>query len=114
MFQGRFAPVWSDTQQRHHERVFPAQQYSSDLWQVGLIQKIWDQEWCQIWKHRNEDLHGKDALSCQTAERLDVQRQLNLIYAHRPAMMETPVQALLLSSAEAHAAYPLNVTKNWL
>ncbi len=47
------------------------------------------------------------------AERAEIQRQLNILYAQRP-MMEPQVQQLLLASPEAHIRYPLKVTKNWL
>jgi hypothetical protein len=66
-----------------------------------------------LWTRQNEDLHGKDVITRQIAERAEVQRQVQIIYA-QCSMMETQVQSLLLASLEAHNQYTLNVTKYWL
>jgi hypothetical protein len=94
------------------ERKFPTHHHIADRWQVGLIQTIWE-KWYQLWISRNEEVHGKDVSSRHNAERAEIQRQLNILYAQRP-MMEPQVQQLLLASPEAHIRYPLKVTKNWL
>ena len=112
IFLGRFTQAWSIIQQRYMERKFPTHHHIADRWQVGLIQTIWE-KWYQLWISRNEEVHGKDVSSRHNAERAEIQRQLNILYAQRP-MMEPQVQQLLLASPEAHIRYPLKVTKNWL
>jgi hypothetical protein len=72
LFQGRFAKEWSRTQQRFYEKQFPSQQYQPDKWQTGLIKKVWER-WYMLWKKRNEDLYGRDALTQQIADRREVQ-----------------------------------------
>jgi hypothetical protein len=74
--------------------------------------KIWDR-WHQLWLSRNQELYVKDELTRKQSERVELHRQLNAVYSQRQ-MMEPSVQTLLLATPEAHDAYPMHVTKNWL
>lgn len=112
LLQGRFAVDWGHLQSSYHERAFPSHQYSSEKWQVGLILKIWER-WHQLWLSRNQELYGRDELTRKQSERVELHRQLNAVYSQRQ-MMEPSVQTLLLATPEAHDAYPMHVTKNWL
>jgi hypothetical protein len=117
LLRGRFGLEWSSFQTRHYQRHYHRQGEASThrtgtSWQTGLIKVIWEQ-WHQVWNSRNQDVHGRDASGKRNAERRELRRQLEHIYAQR-TMMEPRVQEMLLENAEAHEEHPHHVTKNWL
>ena len=115
MFNGRFGNEWCRIQNAAYlNRPEPpgVRKRTGEQWQVKLIVTMWT-SWEQRWADRNKALHGHDAVTRDQAQRIEVQRQLDLVYQQRP-FMEPSVQELLMENAEAHTAQPLTQTRNWL
>ena len=64
-------------------------------------------------KLRNEELHGRDTISTERAERQEIKRALKEVYELRP-QLEPRVQDLLMRNEQDHMQRPLWVTRNWL
>ena len=80
-------------------------QRTGQRWQQAIIGEIWNQ-WFEVWKMRNADLHGDTETTKTRAEREDVERMLRDIYDLR-AQMEPSVQQLLCQELMDHFAKPL-------
>ncbi len=81
-------------------------------WQIGLIKLLWDKSQ-ELWKWRNEDVHGKDMVSKAAAEKRDVKRQLLEIYALKNHI-EPSARALSCCDLPSHLEQPTWVIQNWL
>ena len=116
LLRGRFGTKWSEYQAQHYNRIYNNTEvpgrWTGERWQVSLISLIWD-KWYDMWQSRNQDLHGRDAIGRRSAERRELRRQLERIYAQR-SLMEPRVQNLLMDNVEAHNEQPQHVAKNWL
>jgi hypothetical protein len=67
----------------------------------------------ELWKIRNQALHGYDDRTRNEAERREIFRTLEEIYRNRHDF-EPSVQGLLHPTIEAHHQEPLWVTRNWI
>ena len=67
----------------------------------------------QLWKLRNEELHGRDQVAKNLATRLEVERELRAAYDNRNPY-EPRVQELLCQDIQEHLQRPTRVTLNWL
>ena len=115
MFNGRFCTEWSEIQDAYYYReraTLPVKKKSGLTWQTGLINKIWD-KWYDLWKMRNEDVHGKDMASKALAEKREVKRQLEEIYEMKNHI-EPSAQALLCADIRTHLEQPTWAIQNWL
>ena len=117
MFQGRFSLEWSRIQGDYYYRTRDERQgqihkFTGDNWQVKLITLLW-KHWRELWKQRNQDVHGHDAATTALAEAKDVRRRLEQIYDKR-FHMEPSVQTLLHQDLHQHLRQPTWVVKNWL
>ena len=115
LFNGRFSYLWSEIQDAYYYReraTVPTKQKSGLKWQTGLINLLWD-KWYELWKMRNEDVHGKDMATKATAEKREVKRRLMEIYALKNKM-EPSARALLCADIRIHLEQPTWVIKNWL
>ncbi len=115
LFNGRFCKQWGDVQNAHLYRSrhqVSTQTHSGQKWQVAIITLIWEQ-WYEVWKLRNDDVHGKDDATRLVAERREVTRQLAAIYSQR-RLMEPSFQDLLFPDIQQHLEQPTWVIRNWL
>ena len=115
LFNGRFCQHWGDIQNSHLYRIrndLPTKNNSGQKWQVTIITLIWEQ-WYDLWKLRNEDVHGKDDAARAIAEKREVTRRLAAIYSQRNHM-EPSFQALLFPDIQTHLEQPTWVIQNWL
>ena len=115
IFNGRFCQQWSDIQSehlyciRHHLSV---KNQTGQNWQVAIITVLWEQ-WYDLWKMRNDDIHGKDAVARAIADKREVARSLAMIYDHRNHM-EPSMQALLHPNIETHLEQSTWAIQNWI
>jgi hypothetical protein len=117
LFNGRFGTEWSSKQEAFYRRTENVSQGKKQLrtgarWQRLLILLIWDC-WLQLWKTRNEDIHGSDKRTQAAAERREVSSRLAEIYAQR-SQFEPSVEQLLLPDLHNHMQRPTWVNQNWL
>lgn len=115
MFNGRFCNQWEDIQNTHLYQVrhhLPTKNNSGQRWQVAIITIIWEQ-WYDLWKMRNADVHGKDEVTRALAEKRETSRRLEMIYAQR-IHMEPSAQALLFPNIRTHLEQPPWVIQNWI
>ena len=115
LFSGRFCSKWSEHQDAYYYReraTIPLKQPSGLKWQIGLINVLWE-KWYELWKLRNEDVHGKDMASKAVAEKREVKRRLVEIYAMKNHI-EPSAQALLCADIRTHLEQPTWVIQNWL
>lgn len=116
IINGRFSVEWSRIQDDYYAR----KRYQSgkndrrrgQQWQIKLIRLIW-KEWMNLWKMRNEDLHGRDTETRAITERREVEQALREVYERRNHF-EPRVQELLLREEHEHMQRPIWVTRNWL
>ncbi|KAI2502333.1 hypothetical protein MHU86_12137 [Fragilaria crotonensis] len=117
IFNGRFSKEWSIAQDAYYRRVLPKPggtlaRRSGARWQRQLILAVWDW-WFELWKSRNEDVHGADQRTQAEAQRREVTRRLGEIYDQR-SQLEPQVQQLLLPTLQDHIQRPTWVNHNWL
>jgi hypothetical protein len=117
LINGRFGTAWwSLTQGEYYQRLSQqtgkADHRSGETWQKQFIAKIWRQ-WEQLWKLRNEEVHGQDTATRARAERHENQRELREVYNNRN-LMEPRIQELLYREEHQHMQRPSWVTRNWL
>ena len=115
LFNGRFCKQWGDIQSAHLYRIrhhLPDKHNTGQKWQVAIITVIWE-NWYNLWKMRNADVHGRDSASRVLAEKREVARRLAMIYDQRNHM-EPSVQELLYSDIQTHLKQPTWVIQNWL
>jgi hypothetical protein len=116
VINGRFSQEWARIQDDYYARL-RTQRGSNDrrsglTWQKLLITQVWT-AWSTLWKLRNEELHGRDTISTERAERQEIKRALKEVYELRP-QLEPRVQDLLMRNEQDHMQRPLWVTRNWL
>jgi hypothetical protein len=115
LFNGRFCKQWSEIQDvhlHHIRRHLPTKNNSGHKWQIAIITVIWE-EWHDLWKMRNGDVHGIDTATKAIAEKRDVSRRLTMIYEKRNHM-EPSAQALLCPDIRTHLEQPPWVIQNWI
>lgn len=117
LFQGRFSVEWSRLQSDYYfrtrdERPGQNHKFAGDGWQVRIITLLW-KHWRELWKQRNQDVHGHDAASIAQAEQREVKQRLEQIYSLR-MHMEPSAQSLLCRDIHQHLQQPAWVVKNWL
>jgi hypothetical protein len=88
LFDGRFCKQWGDIRNAHlycsHHQL-STKTHSGQKWQVSIITLIWEQ-WYDVWKLRNDKVHGKDNAKRDVAERREVTRSLAAIYSQQRHM----------------------------
>lgn len=116
LFNARFSCEWSRVQSAHYSRRrgrgSRRQMLTGDGWLLRLTKMIGD-NWLELWRQRNNDVHGHDRRTQEAAERREVSRQLEEIYRQR-MQYEPRVQSLLLPDVQEHLLRPTWVTRNWL
>ena len=115
LFNGRFCKQWSEIQNVHLNHIrqhLPTKNNTGHKWQVAIITVIWE-EWHDLWKMRNADVHGKDEATRAIAEKREVSRRLSMIYEKRNHM-EPSAQALLFPDIRTHLEQPPWVIQNWI
>ena len=114
LLRGRFSNEWQRIQNDYYYRYRNKAKFrrTGIMWQKQLILTMWA-GWYDVWKMRNEQVHGSTAETRAQADRRDTERQLTAIYASRN-LLEPRVQELLAPDLESHLQRPANVTRNWL
>ena len=115
VFMGRFSNDWAAHQDDFYftnPGINPKKRRSGERWQVALIGVVWE-SWYEVWKARNQDVHGADATQKATIERRDVLRSLRVIYDKR-RMYEPSSQELLMKDIRDHEGHTTRQLKNWL
>jgi exonuclease III len=115
LFNGRFSKQWSEIQNvhlNHIRRHIPWMKNTGQQWQVAIITVLWE-EWHDLWKMRNSDVHGKDEATRAIAENREVSRRLSMIYDQRHHM-EPSAQSLLFPDIQTHLEQPMWVIQNWI
>ena len=118
IFHGRFSIEWARLQESFYNRSRSQHDRSQgtsltgERWLTNLILFVWD-KWYTLWKHRNQELHGRDVRTRAVAESIEVRRQLREIYLKKH-QLEPRVQELLFDEVEHHYEVPTAITKNWL
>jgi hypothetical protein len=74
--------------------------HSGQKWQVAIITLIWEQ-WYEVQKLWNDNVHGKDDATRVLVDRRKVTRQLAAIYSQR-RLMEPSFQDLLYPDIQQH------------
>jgi hypothetical protein len=102
---------------RHYYARLRTQRGSNDrqsglTWQKLFIAQVWT-ACCTLWKLRNEELHGRDKVSTDRAERQEIKRALQEVYELGP-QREPHLQELLMRNEQDHMQRPRWVTWNWL
>jgi hypothetical protein len=92
--------------------VVAKKQRTGEWWQVKLT-KLIGENWLELWKVRNAEVHGHDHRTQAEALRRDVSRQLDGMYQQQ-AHYEPQVQRLLLPDVNEHLNQPTWVTRNRL
>ena len=83
---------------------------SGERWQTQMISLIW-KKWMQLWKVRNEELHGSDQAARNTVKRKEVERELRAAYNNRNHY-EPRAQELLCRDIQEQLQRPTWVTQN--
>ena len=115
LFMGRFSNDWAAHQDDFYftnPGINPKKRRSGERWQVAIIGVVWE-SWNEVWKTRNQDVHGADATQTATIERRDVLRSLRRIYDKR-RMYEPSSQELLMKDIRDHEGHTTRQLKNWL
>ena len=115
MFSGRFSQLWADLQDTYHAREKQPddpKQRTGQRWQVLINSCLLDQ-WFEVWKQRNQEVHGHDAHTRDMAARAEVERRLRALYAVKE-QMEPSVQVLFYNTVESHFVHTLIHNQNWL
>jgi hypothetical protein len=115
LFNGRFATEWSRLQQTYyqkHRTKAENRRRDGGTWQVQLIIVLWDQR-REVWKLRNQDVHGQDDAARARAERASVSRELREVYDQRQHL-EPQVEALLHRNEHDHLRQALSMNWNWI
>jgi hypothetical protein len=66
-----------------------------------------------IWDTRNKSRHGHDHATTRQAEKLQVHRDVSVLYQLRDSVLPSD-QDLFCTSLDAHLARPLSTLKGWL
>ena len=115
IFLGRFAWDWADSQDDYyatHPGLNPKKRRSGERWQVAIISLLWEQ-WYELWRARNQDVHGADATKQAAIERRDLLRTLRSLYEKRN-LYEPSAQELLMKDIRDHESLSTKQIKNWL
>jgi hypothetical protein len=79
-FQGRIALKWSKIQQQHYSGLPLVKGRDGSSWSRNIILYIFTQ-WVDLWKTRNEMVHGNDASTRAQAGKAQVIRELEILYS---------------------------------
>ena len=114
ILRGRFAADWQQIQNAYYMKHRRKTKFkrTGERWQKQFIATIWE-SWFELWSIRNGEVHGTTAESRARAQRREINREVNELFAER-AFMEPQVQALLDTDPESQMRRPQRLTKNWL
>ena len=97
VLRGRLTQLWSQHQQTHLGTFDPKK--NGQTWATDIIQEIL-QGWLALWKHRNDDRHGRDMASRQRIAKAQASRELEQLYEYQGWVLDrhewlfsTPLQA---------------------
>ena len=111
LFLGRFASTWSSLQDLHLESLGLASSFvSGRVFVTGTIKLLFSHTH-SLWLRRNEDVHGRDAASRESAAFALAQRQIRLLYAHRHSV-PPEIQQTFYSTPDEH--FQLHTTSSSL
>ena len=102
LFNGRFSIGWSAVQEQHYAELRQrnddgrTDKRNGQQWQRRFISSIWVQ-WLNLWKQRNQELHGATAAAMQSSARRSVYYELGKLYDQRAAL-DTGVSAYFYMS----------------
>jgi hypothetical protein len=125
LFHSRFSREWA---RLHDDYQFTLQQQhdhnsayfkgtikrTGDQWCTDITTVLWSR-WTELWKLRNDVVHGRDAQERQqqrTQEKENL-RKLRHIYSTRE-FMEPSIQELLFDKVTEHEKLPSQSIHNWL
>jgi hypothetical protein len=115
LFHGRFSREWA---RLHNDYQFTLrQQYdhnsayfkgtikrTGDQWCIDITTVLWSR-WTELWKLRNDVVHGRDAQERQRNQEKENLRKLRHIYSIRE-FMEPSIQELLFDEVTDHEQLP--------
>ena len=119
VFNGRFAITWSSVQEEFlATRATIAgtgkhRKQTGQQWQHRLILEIWKQ-WIELWKIRNERVHGNNQMTQRAASRRSAENELVALYDVREQMDPEIATALMFNKAQDHLQQQHRNTRNWL
>ena len=108
IFNERFSTEWARVQEDHYiisrtndnGLTRKKRRWTGGQWQQKLIQAIWAQ-WRNLWKHRNELVHGNSAETRLTVHWTNATKELRWIYDFRD-QLEPHEQRLFLTELNDH------------
>jgi len=113
-FNGRITTQWDYLQLQYISRLpegHPGKQRRLNNWGTIMVKLVW-QKWLQLWKTRNEVIHGKDRISAERIRMERLHKELRELYARRQ-LLEPSVASLLLPTLEEHCQQPPAAIHNW-
>ena len=116
---GRFAITWSSVQEDFlatratNAGTGKHRKQTGQQWQHRLILEIWKQ-WIELWKLRNERVHGNNQMTQRAASRRSAENELVALYDVREQMDPEIATALMFNKAQDHLQQQHRNTRNWL
>ncbi|KAI2500968.1 hypothetical protein MHU86_13513 [Fragilaria crotonensis] len=113
VFSGRFSVQWAIAQSCHLEQEDVDQPTTAGVqWLVEIITTIW-QQWRELWKHRNNIVHGKDEAAQHQIQKRILENRIHKVYElkHR---VEPSLKHVFTSTAQYHIDKGNTHMTNWL
>jgi hypothetical protein len=111
-FQGRIALKWSEIQQQHYSGLPPVKGRDGSSWSRNIILYIFTQ-WVDLWKARNEIVHGNNASTRAEADKSQAIRELEVLYSVRKEILHRD-QHIFTIPIEEHKEKPTHIIRQWL
>ena len=112
ILRGRFAREWQRIQNAYYMKHRRKTKFkrTGERWQKQFIVTIWEC-WFELWKIRNGEVHGTTTESRSLAQRRELNREVNELFAERGFMDPQEVQVLLGDDPDAQMRRPQRLTK---
>ena len=112
ILKGRFAKLWSLSQDKHLGS-WATVKANGSTWMIKVIEATL-MEWLKLWKLRNEDRHGRDIESRRQAETRQTVQELEQFYASHDGKVTTRLQWLFRKPMEDRQEQNIGVLIQWL
>lgn len=112
ILRGRWSHLWSRVQSRYLGQLAETAHPAGDAWNVKVIQILWE-HWFDLWRQRNECVHGSDEKSRHEAERAILLRRMSRLYSQQ-GLVERDVENVFRKSIEHHMEKGTSYVRNWL
>ena len=112
LLMGRFSLQWARLQQTHLSAQQPIKGRSGDRW-TSQMATLLLRAWLDLWELRNQDRHGKDAALKAKAKKEQTLRELELLYALRPQVLQKD-RSLFFATYDQHTDKPTHLICQWI